>query len=47
MISYSNNLFNRKESFHNIKSWLEEVKENSNPNTIIVLMGNQADRIAE
>lgn len=33
----------RKESFENLKSWLEECKTNSQRNIVIVLIGNKYD----
>lgn len=33
----------RKESFENISKWLEEAKNFSNPNIVLVLIGNKSD----
>jgi len=38
---------NRKDTFKSLQGWLDEIRENSNQNIIIVLMGNQSDRVGE
>jgi Ras-related protein Rab-2A len=33
----------RRESFQHLNRWLEETKQNSNPNMVIMLVGNKKD----
>jgi len=37
----------RKESFRNVARWVEDVKNNSNRDVILVLIGNKCDLIQE
>ena len=37
----------RKETFRNVSRWVEDVKNNSNKDVIMVLVGNKCDMIPE
>ena len=34
----------RRTTFTNLENWLDEVRENGNPNMVILLVGNKADK---
>ncbi len=37
----------RKETFRNVARWIEDVKNNSNKDVIMVLVGNKCDMLSE
>ena len=37
----------RKETFRNVSRWVEDVKNNSNRDVIMVLVGNKCDMVPE
>ncbi len=41
------NLFLRRSTFNNLVGWLDEIRQNSTENTIIMLLGNKSDRESE
>ena len=37
----------RRESFNHLARWLEEAKQNGNPNMVFILVGNKCDLESE
>lgn len=40
-------LFTRRESFSHLSRWLEEARQNGNPNMVFILVGNKCDLESE